>query len=133
MLRLEDIQKDSVISGTLPNDPVTCITVLWYGTNNLELIYKDASGNDGQALQSREDEARLSVESAVRPWSFGANRYDFKLAAEAYRISVAYSSTLTFRSIPPMSSLCLIKQLRFTTRCSPDSHSGSFWRMTQSR
>ena len=39
MLRLEDIQKDSVNNGILPNNPVTCITVLWYGTNNLELIY----------------------------------------------------------------------------------------------
>lgn len=90
MLRLEDIQKDSVISGILPNNPVICMTVLWYGTNNLELIYKDASGNVGQALLSREDEARLSIESAGKPWSFGANGYDFKLAAEAYRISLAY-------------------------------------------
>lgn len=90
MLQLEDIQKDSAISGILPNNPVTCITVIWHGTNSLELIYKDASGNVGQALLSRDDEAHLSIESAGKPWSFGADGYDFKLAAEAYRISLAY-------------------------------------------
>jgi len=90
MLRLEDIQKDSVITGILPQSTVVTITVLWYGTNNLELIYRDASGALGQTLLSRDDEERLSIEEVGKPWSFGADGYDFKLAAEAYRISLAY-------------------------------------------
>jgi len=90
MLRLEDIHKDSQVIGVLPNSSVTTIAVIWHGSDNLELIYRIPSGGVDQALLSRADETRLSIETAGTPWSFGANGYDFKLAAEAYRISLAY-------------------------------------------
>jgi len=90
MLRLEDIQKDSVINGILPKSSVTAIAVIWHGSDNLELVYRTPYGGVDQALFSRDDEVRLSIEMAGTPWSYGADGDKFKLAAEARRINLAY-------------------------------------------
>jgi hypothetical protein len=56
----------------------------------VELTYRDAAGRLGSELLYRDDEPRLSVASAGRPWSFDGDGGLFRLVSEARRIRLAY-------------------------------------------
>ncbi len=90
MARLEDLAKGAAIRGIVPNSIVTVVDVKWHGTAALELVYKDASGRPGNQLLFRDDEARLELVTAGRPWSFDADGGLLRLASEAQRIRLAH-------------------------------------------
>jgi hypothetical protein len=53
----------------LPDAQVTVVTTQWFGSDALELTYRDTAGRVTKVLLSRRDEARLVVVEEGRPWS----------------------------------------------------------------
>ncbi len=90
MARLEELLPGTVVRGILPDEPVTVVATRWYGPDALELTYNDASGRPDRELLYREREPELELASSALPWSFDADGSTFRLASEAYRISLAY-------------------------------------------
>lgn len=85
---LEDIAVGLKLNGVVPGDEVTVVAAQRHGRSAVELTFKRSSGQLDQRIVLRRDEAQLSVAKASgRP--FDANASDFKLAAEAQRISLA--------------------------------------------
>ncbi len=62
----------------------------WFGSEALEVTYKDAAGRVGNVLLYRGDEARLELVEYGRPWSFDGEGALFRLVSEAHRIRLAY-------------------------------------------
>ena len=90
MARLEDITVGSSVKGIVANDIVTIIAVQWYGTNVIDVTYKNSAGALGALMIYRESETNIEVMSGNLPWSFDADASKMKLASEAYRISLAH-------------------------------------------
>ena len=90
MARLEDITVGSSVKGIVANDTVTIVAVQWYGTNVIEITYKNSAGALGAQMIYRENEPNIEVMSGNLPWSFDADGAQMKLASEAYRISLAH-------------------------------------------
>lgn len=85
---LEELKPGLRIDGLMPAEVVTVIAAQWHGANAVELTYKTAAGGLDQRVVFRRDEDKLSVaHSGSR--AFDANAGDFKLVAEAQRISLA--------------------------------------------
>lgn len=90
MARLEDVTVGSRLLGIAGNEPVSVVAVQWYGTNVIEITYKNSMGVPGTQLLYREDEINIQVEDNHLPWSFDADGNKVRLASEAYRISLAH-------------------------------------------
>ncbi len=90
MARLEELTRGASLRGILPDSMVTVVAVQWYGSDALELTYKDAGGRPGTRLLYRDDEPTLAIVSAGRPWSFDGDGRLFRLVAEAHRIRLAH-------------------------------------------
>ena len=90
MLRLEDIKKDAAVNGIEPGQIVRIVTTEPVGENALTVYYRTADGRVKEQMLFRSSEAALSLAEAGRPWAFDAPGEEFKLAAEAYRIDLAY-------------------------------------------
>ncbi|WP_369685862.1 helicase-related protein [Thermoflexus hugenholtzii] len=90
MARLEDLRPNAWIRGVLPDAHVRVMSIRWFGSDALELTYRDPTGRVGQVLLYRDDEPRLEVIEAGRPWSFQGDGSLFRLVSEAYRIRLAY-------------------------------------------
>lgn len=90
MLKLEDIRPNAVLEGLEPGHVVTVAFTQPVGDNALTAFYKLADGSLRERMLFRADEAKLSLAQSGRPWAFDAPGEDFKLAAEAYRISLAH-------------------------------------------
>ncbi|MDW8130560.1 MAG: helicase-related protein [Bryobacterales bacterium] len=90
MARLEDLTPGAVIRGILANCCVTVVAVKWYGSDIVELTYKDPQGWLGSELVYRDREPTLEVVTTGRPWSFDGDAALFKLVSEAWRIRLAY-------------------------------------------
>jgi superfamily II DNA or RNA helicase len=76
------------VAGVMPGESVLVIAAQWHGSDALELTYKTLDGGLRQQVLFRSDEARLGVsDSGSRP--FDADAEEFRLAAEAQRISLA--------------------------------------------
>ena len=86
MLRLEDLQPNASIRGILPESLVTVVNVNWFGSEALELTYKDPGGRVANQLLYRHDEPRLEVAQQGRPWSFDGDGSLLRLVSEAHRI-----------------------------------------------
>jgi SNF2 family DNA or RNA helicase len=89
-MQLEDLTKGATVEGILPNQAVTVVDVNWFGTNAIELTYKDSSGRLDSELLYREAEPTLEVVTQDRPWSFSADGSLLRLVSEAYRIRLAH-------------------------------------------
>ena len=89
MLLLEDLIAGASVSG-VEADPVIVVGITWFGSEAVELTYKDASGRPGNELLYRSDEERLSLAGTGRPWSFDSDGATYRLAAEAHRIHLAH-------------------------------------------
>src|SRR4051812_48246528 len=89
MTRLEELKPGGSIRGVLQGT-VTVVSVHWYGSDALELTYKDATGRVGNELLYRDREADLEVVEAGRPWSFDGDGALFRLVSEAQRIHLAH-------------------------------------------
>src|SRR5712691_7134332 len=90
MSQLEDLQPNASVRGILPSALVTVVSVQWFGSEALELTYKDPAGKVANELLYRHDEARLAVVEQGRPWSFDGDGHLFRLVSEAHRIRLAH-------------------------------------------
>ncbi len=90
MAKLEDITVGSHLTGVVGNELVQVVATQWYGTNVLEITYKNHMGVPGTQLILREDEESIHVKDDHLPWSFDADGNQVRLASEAYRISLAH-------------------------------------------
>jgi superfamily II DNA or RNA helicase len=90
MSKLEDLQPNASVQGILPNCLVTVVSAQWFGSEALELTYKDPGGKVANELLYRHDEPRIEVAGQGRPWSFDGDGYWFRLVSEAHRIRLAH-------------------------------------------
>src|SRR6058998_2137067 len=90
MSRLEDLQTNASVRGILPDCLVTVVNVQWFGSEAVELTYKDPSGRVANQLLYRHDEPRIKVVEQGRPWSFDGYGHLFRLVSEAHRIRLAH-------------------------------------------
>jgi SNF2 family DNA or RNA helicase len=90
MGRLEELQTNTSVRGILPNGLATVVSVQWFGSEALELTYKDASGKVANELLYRHDEPRIEVVEQGQPWSFDGDGALFRLVSEAQRIQLAH-------------------------------------------
>ncbi len=90
MAKLEDLKQGAQIKGIDPAGPVTIINVTWFGSDVVELTYRDQKGQPHTELLYRDREADLDVLEAGLPWAFDAAGELFRLVSEAYRIRMAY-------------------------------------------
>jgi superfamily II DNA or RNA helicase len=90
MTTLEDLKPHAAVRGVLPDTAVTVVSVEWFGSDVVELTYRGPDGRVGQELLYRDDEPRLEVVEAGRPWSFDGDGALFRLVSEAHRIRLAY-------------------------------------------
>ena len=58
MAKLENITIGSTVKGIVGNEPVSVAAVQWYGSNVLEITYKDARGALGTQLLYRASSPR---------------------------------------------------------------------------
>src|SRR5438874_6463295 len=90
MSKLEELQTNASLRGILPDALVTVVNVQWFGSEALELTYKDPSGRVANQLLYRHDEPRIEVVEQGRPWSFDGDGQLFRLVSEAHRIRLAH-------------------------------------------
>ncbi len=90
MAALEDLKPNSSVRGIFPAALVTVVSVQWFGSDAIELTYKDAAGRVGNELLYRDREADLEVVEEGRPWSFDGDGALFRLVSEAQRIHLAH-------------------------------------------
>lgn len=87
MLKLEEIKQGMRLHGLSPDGVVEIFSVQDVLEDTLEVIYKLDGGAPQEAMLTRDLEAQLSP---VKAWTFNADPVNFKLAAEAYRMSLAH-------------------------------------------
>ena len=85
---LEELKPGLRIDGLIPAQVVTVIFAQWHGTDALELTYKTNDGALGQQVVFRKDQDNLTV-AQTGSRAFDANATDFKMVAEAQRITLA--------------------------------------------
>ena len=90
MTKLEDLKPNATVRGVLPDGPVTVVSVKWFGTNAIELTFKDGENKLASGLLYRTNESDLSTEEEGRPWCFDADGTQFRLVSEANRIHLAH-------------------------------------------
>jgi SNF2 family DNA or RNA helicase len=90
MARLEELTPNASVRGVLPNALVTVVSVQWFGSEAVELTYKDGGGKVANELLYRHDELRLEIAEQGRPWSFDGDGQLFRLVSEAQRIRLAH-------------------------------------------
>ena len=73
MARLEDITVGSSVKGIVTNDTVSIVAVQWFGTNVIEVTYKNSAGALGEVMLYREDEAHIDAMFATH--KFTTTRY----------------------------------------------------------
>ncbi len=87
---LEELTKGATVAGITPDALVTVVDVQWRGSTAVELTYKTAAGQVARKLLFRDDEPRIEIAEAGRPWAFDGDGETFRLVAEAKRIDLAY-------------------------------------------
>src|SRR3989449_28559 len=90
MSKLEDLRPNAAVRGILPDALVTVISAQWFGSEALELTYKDPSGRVANQLLYRDNEPSIEIVELGRPWSFDGDGTLFRLVSEAHRIRLAY-------------------------------------------
>ncbi|MCP3957646.1 MAG: DUF3883 domain-containing protein [bacterium] len=90
MSKLEDVQPNAALRGILPDSLVAVVSVQWFGSDALELTYKDPDGRVANRLLYRHDESEIEVVEQGRPWSFDGDGSLFRLVSEAHRIRLAH-------------------------------------------
>ena len=90
MARLEDLRPAAAVRGVVPDGLATVVNVEWFGSDAVDLTYRDASGRIASELLYRHDEPRIEVVEAGRPWSFDGDGELFRLVSEAQRIRLAH-------------------------------------------
>ncbi len=89
-MKLEELQPNAAIRGIVSNASVTVVSVQWYGSNALTLIYRTPEGRVDEEILYRHDEPRLELVEMGRPWAFDGDGALFRLVSEAHRIRLAH-------------------------------------------
>ena len=87
-MQLEELKPGLRVEGLIPAEVITVIATQWHGTEALELTYKNSKGALGQQVVFRKDEGSLTA-AQTGSRAFDASASDFKLVAEAQRITLA--------------------------------------------
>src|SRR5664280_2286131 len=82
VIKLEDLQTNASVRGVIPDALVTVVNVQWFGSEALELTFKDPAGRVANRLVYRHDETTLEVVDVGRPWSFDGDGALFRLPSE---------------------------------------------------
>ena len=90
MSKLEELQPHTTVRGVLPDALVTVVNIQQFGSEAIELTYKDPAGRVANLLLYRHDEPRLEVVEQGRPWSFDGDGSLFRVVSEAHRIRLAH-------------------------------------------
>ncbi len=90
MSKLEELTPNASVRGILPDSLATVVSTQWYGSEAIELTYKDFNGRLDHTLLYRHDEPRIEVIEHGRPWSFDSDGHAFRLVSEAHRIRLAH-------------------------------------------
>lgn len=90
LMKLEQLQPNAAVRGILPDALATVVSVQWFGSETLELTYKNPAGGVANVLLYRHDEPRLEVVEQGRPWSFDGDASLFRVVSEAHRIRLAH-------------------------------------------
>jgi hypothetical protein len=90
MSKLEELRINASVQGILPNSLVSVVSIQWFGSEALELTYKDPAGKVANELLYRHDEPRIEVVAHGQPWSFDGDGHQFRLVSEAHRIRLAH-------------------------------------------
>ncbi|WP_210334869.1 helicase-related protein [Mesorhizobium mediterraneum] len=89
VVRLEELRRGVHIDGLSPAGTAEVISVDWLSDHQLEVTYRTGKGLD-QRILVRDDQDRLLAATATSPFSFDGNAENFRLAAEAHRITLAH-------------------------------------------
>jgi superfamily II DNA or RNA helicase len=89
-MKLEQIKNGAAVSGLEPGQVVRIVTTEPVGDNALTVYYKTADGTVRERMLFRAEEANLSLAEVGRPWAFNSAGEDFKLAVEAWRMTLAH-------------------------------------------
>lgn len=90
MTKLEDIKPGGRILGISSGGTVEVVSVEWVGNQAVNVVFRRASGPVAETTIYRDDEHRLSVQSAGKNWSFDADGALLRLVTEANRIKLAH-------------------------------------------
>ncbi len=90
MIELEDLKPNSTVKGIVTDALVTVINVKWFGSDAVELTYKENNGRVANKLIFRNEQDRYELIEEGRPWSFDGDGYLFRLVSEAHRIYLAH-------------------------------------------
>jgi hypothetical protein len=85
MATLEELQKDTAVSGLIPNQIITIIGQEQHGPDAITLVYRDGNGQLHERVIDRSYESRLHIVSGQQ-WTFDGDGALLKLASEAQRI-----------------------------------------------
>ena len=127
MARLDDLLPNTSVDGILPDGLVTVVNVQWFGSEALELTYKDAKGKVANELLYRHDEPRLKVVEEGRPWSLDGDGRLFRLVSEAHRIRLAHLFDPVWQYTHPSLNRCHTRLPLFMRKCCHVSLCGSCW------
>jgi hypothetical protein len=61
--KLDDLTPNAAVKGILPDCMLTVVSVKWFGTDTVELTYKEPGGRVGYTILFHSDEPRLEVAS----------------------------------------------------------------------
>ncbi len=76
MAHLENLTPGAAVKGIMPDRLVTVVQTKWFGSNCIELTYKDSQGKLGNELLYRTSEPSLEITTEGRPWSFDEESLD---------------------------------------------------------
>lgn len=89
-MKIEDLKVGSLVSGLSGDVAVEVIAVEFVGPDAAKVVFQVPGGVLDKCLVYRDDEARLSIAEAGRPWSLDGDGGLFRLVSEAQRLRLAW-------------------------------------------
>lgn len=90
-MKPEAITKGAVLKGIDASDvPATVLAIDPVDDDEITVYYKTNEGSLSERMLFRTDEDSIQSVKAGLPWSFDGDADSFKIAAEAYRVHLAY-------------------------------------------
>ena len=66
-MKLEDLKPNASVRGLLPSADVTVVSIEWYGSEALSLVYRTQEGKVNEVILYRYDEQELSLSNVAVP------------------------------------------------------------------
>lgn len=88
--KLEDIKNGASITGIVAAQVVQILSVERIGDQAINVVFRSNTGAVAETTLYRDDEHRLDIEAAGRPWSFDGDGSLLRLVTEANRIKLAH-------------------------------------------